>query len=515
MPYVTFRVDASTTMGIGHVMRCLTLAQALRESGYQSLFVCRTHTGHLCDVIAERGFAVARLAVNPALSVAKQGEPQHAAWLGDSWEVDVEQTRRAMSELGGTPEWIVTDHYAIERRWHSALRPMTRRILAIDDLADRDHDCDLLLDQNLVPDMQRRYFGRLPEKAIALLGPEYALLQPIYAELRKQAKPRSGAIRRLVVFFGGADNGNLTGRVVDAFLRLRRPEVSVDVVITQAMRHADAVRRQVAGHDNIRLHTGLPTLAHLIFEADLAIGAGGATSWERLCLGLPALVITLAENQRPLAEGLVQAGLIRWLGHTDTTTEQTIADALGELLRDGLEESWSRNCLDAVDGQGLQRVCTAMLLEADAPLQARPARADDERQLLVWANDPVTRRNAHATDPISAPNHHRWFTGRLASATCRMFIIEAGNGIAIGQVRFDLVDAQWRIDYALAPMLRGRGFGRTLLQSALAAFASERAGDTVVGEVKLANVPSRRVFEALGFRTQSQDDKVVEYCREL
>jgi UDP-2,4-diacetamido-2,4,6-trideoxy-beta-L-altropyranose hydrolase len=515
MAYVTFRVDASTAMGIGHVMRCLTLAEALQASGYQSLFVCRTHPGHLCELIAERGFTVVRLPVNPTLPLAEEGAPRHAAWLGDSWASDAEQTRQAIADFGGTPAWIVIDHYAIERRWQGMLRSLTERILVIDDLADRPHDCDLLLDQNLVPQMQQRYEGKLPERAVALLGPEYALLQPIYRELRKQVQPRVGPIRRLVVFFGGADNGNLTGRVIDAFLGLNRPDVTVDVVITPAMQHAESVRRQIEGRDNIHLHTGLPTLAHLIFQSDLAIGAGGATSWERLCLGLPALVITLADNQRPLAEGLQQAGLIRWLGHDDETTVADIADALGELLRVGLDESWSRNCLGAVDGQGLQRVCTAMLIDVNAPLHVRPAGAADERQLLVWANDPVVRRNAFSTDPISAETHHRWFHGRLANSSSRLFIVESSDGVALGQVRFDLDEGNWRIDYSLAPMLRGRGLGRRLLEAALSTLASECAGHTVVGEVKMVNLPSRRVFESLGFRIHSHDNNVVEYRREL
>lgn len=515
MPYVTFRVDASTAMGIGHVMRCLTLADALRESGYQSLFVCRTHSGHLCDLLAERGHSVARLPVNPPPLIAQEGEPRHAAWLGDSWSNDAEQTRRAMVDFGGASAWIVIDHYAIERGWESTLRSMTGRILVIDDLADRVHECDLLLDQNLVPNLQQRYDGKLPARGVALLGPEYALLQPVYSELRPQVQPRVGAIRRLLVFFGGADNDNLTGRVLEAFIGLNRPDVAVDVVITAAMRHAESVRRQIASRDNIHLHTGLPTLAHLIFRSDLAIGAGGATSWERLCLGLPALVITLADNQRPLAEGLQQAGLIRWLGHSDVTTVDAIADALAELLRDGLDESWSRNCLDAVDGQGLRRVCTAMLLDVNAPLHVRRAHAGDERQLLVWANDPVTRRNAFSTAPISAETHHRWFHGRLANPASRLFIVESGNGVALGQVRFDLDEGNWRIDYSLAPMLRGRGLGRPLLEAALTMLASERAGDAVIGEVKMINVPSRRVFESLGFRTHSQNSDVVEYRREL
>ena len=308
---IVFRTDASPTIGTGHVMRCLTLAGALVEKGAEVSFICREHAGHLCDLIEAQGFRVYRLPA-PDSDFEAGRTPAHAAWLGATWQEDAGQTGAVIKTLGARPDWLVVDHYALDSRWERALRPLVGRIFVIDDIADRDHDCDLLLDQNLFADMQTRYADKVPADCRLLLGPEYALLQPIYAELHDRIPPREGPIRRILISFGGADRDNLTGRALVAFLGLNRPDIDVDVVISGSSPYASEIRALVAGRTNIHLHSNLPTLAPLMTRADLAIGAAGITSWERLCLGLPALVVTLAENQRPFAEELQPLWLVRW-----------------------------------------------------------------------------------------------------------------------------------------------------------------------------------------------------------
>src|SRR5262245_35818927 len=330
MRSVIVRADASATIGTGHVVRCVTLAEALRRRGRSVSFVCREQRGHLCDLIEERGFAVHRL----------RDHRGHAA----GWEDDAEQTCAAISGSGEKPEWLVVDQYALDGKWEGALRESVGRIMVIDDLADRGHDCDLLLDQNLVEQMHRRYLGRVPQACTTLLGPEYALLQPAYAELHGRVRPREGSIRRILIFFGGSDADHLISLSLSAFLSLNRTNIQVDVVMGSESSSTDSVRQQAATHPNGHLHGKMPTLAPLMGGADLAIGAGGATTWERLCLGLPSLVVTLAENQRPIAEALSRRGLIRWLGHMDNVTETAIATALEELIRQGLDRDWSERC---------------------------------------------------------------------------------------------------------------------------------------------------------------------------
>jgi UDP-2,4-diacetamido-2,4,6-trideoxy-beta-L-altropyranose hydrolase len=343
-------------------MRCLTLAEALRKQGAKVLFVCREHEGHLCGLIEERRFPTFRL---PKIDTQRSDRSSYAAWLGTSWQEDLEQTRAAIQATGQQSDWLVVDHYGLDQRWESSLRSCVGRIMVIDDLADRTHDCDLLLDQNLVAQMEDRYAGKVPLSCALLLGPEYALLQPTYAELHDQVPAREGPIRRIFIFFGGVDSTNLTGRSLAAFLRLNRPDIDVDVVITADSPHAENIHRQVAGHSNIHIHSNLPSLASLMARADLAVGAGGATSWERLCLGLPSLVVTLAENQRPVTQYLHEAGLVHWIGHEEQVDQQTITATLARTLTVDSLIDWSRRCSQICNGQGVFLILESMELVSE------------------------------------------------------------------------------------------------------------------------------------------------------
>ncbi|MBZ0159608.1 MAG: UDP-2,4-diacetamido-2,4,6-trideoxy-beta-L-altropyranose hydrolase [bacterium] len=508
MMRVAVRADASVEIGTGHVMRCLTLAEALKRKGAEVLFVSREHPGHLCDEAAARGCIVTRM---PVISEPHTDEttddvdlPDHAHWLGASWKQDAEETGQAIGQVFGTTDWLIVDHYALDARWEAALRRHAKRLMVIDDLADRSHDCDLLLDQNLFSNADTRYAGKVPAHCGLMLGPHYALLQPEYAELRDRIPPRDGPIRRILVYFGGADVGNLTGMAIEAFLALGRSDIDLDVVVNVSSPYAKSIRQQTAGHANIHLHSDLPTLAPLMVRADFAIGAGGATTWERCCLGLPSLVITLADNQRPIAAELARQGMIRWLGHVGEVNESNLGHVLGELLKEGLQEAWSQNCRQLVDGQGTSRVCSLLTLSPNTPLQARPARLDDEALILQWANDPLVRQNAFSTEVINAATHRTWFRKRLRDVDhCRLYVVETPDGFPIGQVRFERSEDAWEISYSLDARCRGAGLAKPLLQTAMLKLRSTELGAIIFGKVKAGNRASRHVFDGLGFESKA------------
>ncbi len=499
-----FRCDASLEIGSGHVMRCLTLAQGLRDHGGWSLFICREHDGHLMAMIRERGFEVSSLG-RPVQRVADSTDSTYAGWLGSTWQEDVAQTRAAIEAVGVAFDGLVVDHYALDFRWETALRPLIDQVMVIDDLADRAHDCRVLLDQNLVDNMAGRYVGKVPASCVTLLGPHYALLKPEYADLHDRIPPREGPVRRILVSLGGVDVGNATGKILTAFLRLRRSDIEVDVVVGASSPNLASIRAQIAGHDNIHIHSGLPTLAPLMALADLAIGACGATSWERLCLGLPSLVVTLAENQVAIAQELHERHLVRWIGDSSELRVEDIAETLGDLLSPGLEEGWSARCSEVVDGRGLSRVCAVLSATAEASVQVRWARVHDEQMLLDWANDPVTRQNAFSAQKIQPLTHRAWFRARLRNyENCQFYIAELGEGIPLGQVRFQREGEMWEVHYAVAPAFRGRGLGRPMLKAALHRLCSNTSAAEVVGSVKAGNLASQRIFEQLGFERSVQ-----------
>lgn len=310
---VVFRVDASAQMGIGHLMRCLTLAEKLRESGAQLRFICREHSGNLIAQLQQKAMPVTVLPV-PAINDTTSGE-DYAIWLGVTQAEDAKQTIEALNDE--KPDWMVVDHYGLDVEWEQRLRPHVGKLMVIDDLANRHHECDVLLDQNYSAEGERRYVGLVPDTCKLLVGPRYALLRPEYAEYRKTLRARDGQVRRVMVFFGGTDPQNVTGMALEALSHSNLKHLEVDVVIGSNNPHRKSIEQQVLHRPHTTLHEPRPHLADLMVQADLALGAGGATTWERLCLGLPVLVVSIAKNQVPSCDALHRSRLVNYLGYQD------------------------------------------------------------------------------------------------------------------------------------------------------------------------------------------------------
>lgn len=373
---IAFRTDASLQMGSGHVMRCLTLADALRAQGAQCHFISRPHPGHLMEVIRQRGYMVNSLVapVQQAQTGIKNGsatgqerqsnqlqEPVHAAWLGGTWQADAQETAAVLARL--QPNWLVVDHYALDQRWEEALAAHYGHLLVIDDLADRHHHCDLLLDQNWFGDITpTRYRNLVPPHCKCYLGPEYALLKPEYAQLRATMPPRDGTVRRVLVFLGGSDPCNQSAKVLTALMQPSFAHLQVNMVLGQNHPDAEGVAAQAATRPGTTVHQGLPTLAPLMARADLMISAGGSTTWERMCLGLPAIVISVAANQTPTNIALMNAGYIDFLGVMNDVNASNIAAAVTRCLQNlAALKTQSSLCQRLVTGDGVQIICQQLL----------------------------------------------------------------------------------------------------------------------------------------------------------
>lgn len=482
---VVFRADASSTIGHGHVTRCLALARALREDGAGCVFVSRPAEGDLRDHIGRSGFE--------QFPIADMSGTTMSAVL------------RAVSLR---PDWLVVDHYELDRQWESEMRRDVRQIMVIDDHPRRPHDCDVLLDQNLSAKDDTTVDA---PGAQALIGVEYALLQPEYRELRRQARPRAGAIRRVLISYGGSDRFGLTSSALRDTLAKTSGDVAVDVVISSSIADRAEIERIVTASSRATLHVDAPTLAPLILAADLGIGAAGSTSWERLCLGLPSIVTAVGVNQEPIAAALNDLGLAISIGGVDDALT-ALPGAIAKVVGQGLDEAWSRRCLAYVDGKGASRVSAVLSASASVPLRARRADPGDEARLLRWANDPLTRRDSFSQRPITPAEHHEWFHRVLSDDALRQFIVETGNGAEVGQVRFHKHDGECEVHYAVAPEFRGRKLGGKLLRAALDEFRSDYRG-RVIGRVKADNLASQKIFRALGFDLDRTDADTLTYAR--
>jgi UDP-2,4-diacetamido-2,4,6-trideoxy-beta-L-altropyranose hydrolase len=355
---ILFRADASTRMGAGHVSRCATLGHELQRRGATVSFVCRAARGNYIAWLRSAGFDVESLACE---SPQSGGADEYADWLGAPVAQEIE-SMSALLEQQGRVDWLVVDHYAIDARWERALKHRVGNTLCIDDLANRAHDCDLLLDQNLYVAPEQRYTDLLPATAKTLLGPCYALLRPEFAAGRQHLRARDGAVRRIFLFMGGGDSANVTATVLDALAQSKHADVAVDVVVGGANSHIADIQVRYARLPNATLHKQVDNLAELMTQADLAIGAAGVSTWERAALGLPSLTVSVADNQRDIARYADEAGLLTWLGDSEDVSVPEwirridIACGSADILR-----RQSQACLDLVDANGAQRVVEVML----------------------------------------------------------------------------------------------------------------------------------------------------------
>ncbi|MCA9182378.1 MAG: UDP-2,4-diacetamido-2,4,6-trideoxy-beta-L-altropyranose hydrolase, partial [Planctomycetales bacterium] len=255
----------------------------------------------------------------------------HAKWLQVPPSQDALQTAEALGPIGAI-DWLVVDHYGIDARWEQMLRPFVGSILVIDDLADRQHECDMLLDQNYYLDANSRYDGLVPPHCRQLIGPGYVILRPEFKHLIDTRLRDRSSVRRLLVNFGGVDPDNVTGLAVEAVLELQRPMLAVNVVIGASNPNRTALEQQLERLPSGVLHVQTTKMAALIATADLALGACGASTWERCYLGLPSLVVVVADNQRQAAADLHCNGIIENLGNARDLTVSVVSTALRELI---------------------------------------------------------------------------------------------------------------------------------------------------------------------------------------
>lgn len=486
---ILIRADSSIQIGTGHVMRCLALADGLRRHGATVSFACRELPGNICSLIEASGYAVHRLLVPGG------GNAQGAGNL--DWRDDAQQTASSLAAGKAATDWLIVDHYALDRKWETMMRPYVGRIMAIDDLADRTHDCDLLLDQNLCENFEMRYEGLTRTHCRKLLGPRYALLRAEFEQERQKLRVRNGSVRRILIFFGGSDSTNETAKALEAIRLLNRPEIAVDVVVGGGNPHKDRVKVLCDALPNARFYCQVSNMAELMANADLAIGAGGGTTWERFCLELPSLVIAVASNQEPVAEKAASEGRLLYLGKSDEVTAGSISQAVGTLLQaHGWLNFLAKSGSDLVDGRGVERVVRGLM---DREISLRRVELGDCGNVYAWRNADETRKHSFGSDPIFRGEHDQWFAATLANPD-QVLLIGECQGDAVGVLRYDLQGEDATVSVYLVPGKHGHGYGPHLLRAGCNWLRENQPGmQSVVAEVFTANRSSVKAFLESGF----------------
>jgi len=495
---ILIRTDASVQIGTGHVMRCLTLADELHGHGAEVVFVCREFDGNLCGYIEEKGYIVHRLPVSNEQEHNIEGNLKHAAWLGTDWQTDAGQIEEIIKSLGTTSDWLVVDHYALDERWEEYLRPYVGKIMVIDDLADRAHDCDLLLDQNFYENLESRYDGLVSSDCKKLLGPKYALLRPEFREARKNLRKRNGHLKRIMIFFGGSDPANETAKALEAIRMLNRPNISVDVVVGALNPHGKAIELMVSDLPGCICHFNVEGMAALMAKADFSVGAGGITVWERCALALPSVVITVAENQEKTVSDMAESGYLLFLGRSEAVSVDSLYHALKTVLHSPwVLTSFAQKTQFLVDCKGAKRIAQEVM---PVDITLRMATVDDCKTIYKWRNAEETRRHFFDHGFIKWEDHCHWFENTIRNPG-RVLLVGEFHDQEVGVLRYDNVGETAVVSAYLLPGIHGQGLGSQLLRVG-SDWVKQNFSDVkkIRAEILFSNFPSKKAFEKAGYK---------------
>jgi UDP-2,4-diacetamido-2,4,6-trideoxy-beta-L-altropyranose hydrolase len=481
-PLLIVRADASVAMGTGHVMRCLALAQVWQAWGGACVFVMAESTAASEARIRDEKFEFVPITATP-------GSPQDA-----SQTAQLGLTRHA--------SWIVVDGYQFDVEYQCAVKAAGLKLLVIDDTGHIGaYVADMVLDQNAHADenlyQHRENYTRL------LLGSSYALLRREFKAWREWDRKIAPVGRKVLVTIGGSDPDNLTLIAIRAMRMVAEGKLEATVVVGGSNPYGDQIEAEIRGTGgSIRLLKNVSDMPELMADADVVISGAGSTCWEMCFLGLPAIVIDVAENQRPIAQELDRRGIAIHLGSTRDVTAEKIASELKTLLasRDR-RAAMSERGRNLVNGRGAERVASAM---TTANVRLRRVQAEDCELLFAWANDPEVRTSSFSSEAIPWERHQEWFSKKMADPNVLLYVVMGPNDGPIGQVRYDIDGSRALVSISLGAGFRGKGYGGKCLSLAVEELFRNTSATLIDAYVKPTNSSSLRMFLNAGFQRQQE-----------
>jgi UDP-2,4-diacetamido-2,4,6-trideoxy-beta-L-altropyranose hydrolase len=482
-PTILFRVDGDARIGAGHVLRSLVLAEQFVAHGIQVEFVCRRLSAGLAAKVEAACFAVHRISEDAnseedCRRLLQRATAQDAAWLAlDGYEFSAEY-RRAVYESG-------------------------RQLLVVEDLCCDDfYHADMVVNSGL--DAAQLAYHH-PPGTILLLGPQYATVGADFAGARGVRDTPDHACK-LLATFGGSDPADVSSRFLDSLAKIHRSDLEVRLIVGPANPRYEALLQQ---RDRLGIRCELvvdpPSMLQHMVWADLAIAAAGSTCWELATLGVPALLMVVAENQVRLAAGMERCGAACNLGWAHSISPTALAQAIESLLDDAARrQRMSQRGQELVDGLGVTRIHRAV---ADVTIQLTYVQSDDAQLLFDWVNDPQTRAMSFSSHSINWDEHCHWLQDRLRDPSkCVLWLARDAHGVALAQVRYDLHEsktAEAVVSISVAAEHRGRGVGRRLLQLSARRLFAERGIRRIHAFVRPENEASCRSLTAAGYAEMS------------
>lgn len=477
------RVDASTKIGTGHVMRCLALAQALQDEGGEAIFALATHAPNLESRLKSEGMKVVHLEIE-AGSVEDASETSALAHSCSC-------------------QWVVVDGYHFQGEYQRIIKNVGLSLLFIDDYGHAKHYyADFVLNQNVYAHeglyQNRESYTKL------LLGTKYALLRREFWQWQGWVREIPPVARKILVTLGGADPDNVTLKVIQALPELTVQGLEVVVVVGGSNPNYEKLLAAVKKSEvSIELRSNVTNMPELMAWADVAIAAGGSTTWELAFMGLPSLLIVLADNQRAIADTLNNMGVAVNLGwHDDVSTDYLLSKVAQLIKEEERRSQMTKLSQQLVDGDGSVRVLSCL----DNQIWLRLVKKTDCRLLWELANDPEVRLSAFSSEQISWQDHLQWFNEKLTNPNCYIFIATDNQKQLIGQVQFDTKNhCEAEIDISICKQKRGLGYGSKVIDLGVRKVFNKTSITVVYALIKIDNKPSIKAFEKANFQKVSQE----------
>jgi UDP-2,4-diacetamido-2,4,6-trideoxy-beta-L-altropyranose hydrolase len=489
-PVAVIRADGSRQLGHGHVFRTLTLAAELANRGWQVHYVCRDLGGAPLPRIRGAGFGLELLP--PGIDETS----------------DAEAVVRVSAQTGAS--WVVVDRYATDDSAYRLWREQGLKVLAIDDICEHPFPVEILLNQNAGA-VDLHY--EVSDDTVRLLGPRYALVRDAYRQARPAAPRTIDEVRRVMVFMGGTDPDDATGRVLAAIEAVGRC-LEVEVIVGSGYPHVDRLQGAArSSRHHVEVHRDVPDLVEPMSRADIAISAGGSVTWELCCMGVPMVLAPIASNQLGIAEAMVRVGAAIGIdAEPGTTSIRTFFDNPSGVA------TAARIAHGLVDGDGIIRVVEAMEEKAHKArenaaqlISVRTASCQDARFLWELANDRDVRVNSFNSQPIPWEHHVKWLGARLDDPSTVLLVALDEESNPCGQIRFDVQESKAELNYSLARWARGRGLGTALIEAGLGFLFGCTSVELVTALVKVENIASLVTFERTGW--VREEDVVVRGSR--
>jgi len=487
------RADAGTQMGTGHVMRCLALAQAWQDFGGTAHFATVDLPDELAARLGIEGMALHRMNVVPG-----------------SHE-DATQTAILSHDLEAA--WVVEDGYHFGADYQRIIKDSGLLLLAIDDYGHAGHYvADLVLNQNIYADASM-YPSREPRTRL-LLGTQYVLLRREFFRRDGRQRGIPAKARKVLVTMGGSDPHNVTLMVIQSLKQIDISELKIKIVVGSANPNVTTLEKEIFGYSNYELIKNVANMPELMAWSDIAVAAGGSTCWELAFMGLPHMIFILAENQRPVAEGLDTLGAGFNLGWNRNVSQDKFIRKFKEIINDPAgRKKMSEEGKRLIDGIGSKRVADAMTISDNQDdFQIRTANLEDAKLLWLWANDSIVRANSFQSDPISSDEHTEWYQKKLASRDTSFWII-VKNQVPVAQIRYDCINKyEANVSFSVAHDYRGKGIGTKVLTLTFDAACKALRVKRAKGLVFISNQASQRTFIDAGYENIGLKQVSGKWC---